>query len=218
MPTIFSFPRHFPEPLRQEFLNLSAAFCRLLRLFIGRGEEEAGGLDSDQQLVRRVLSGDRQAFATLVERYQNAVFAVAMKVLQDHDAGSDAAQNAFVAAYQQLPRLRDGNAFGAWLLTIARREALAIARSRPRVLSLQREHDKTYESASETPMEETLRALMDAVGDLPDHEQRVVMLRYFNEHPVAEIAKITGRSVGTVTKQISRALLRLRNRLKDRNP
>jgi RNA polymerase sigma-70 factor (ECF subfamily) len=54
---------------------------------------------------------------------------------------------------------------------------------------------------------------MAALGDLPDHEQRVLMLRYFDAQPVAGIAAITGRTIGTVTKQISRALRRLRKQL-----
>jgi RNA polymerase sigma-70 factor (ECF subfamily) len=180
-------------------------------------ERSHSPLDSDEQLVKRVLSGDRQAFALLVERYQNAVFAIAMRVLQDRDTSSDAAQNAFVAAYQQLPGLRDGGAFGAWLLVIARREAIAAAKARPRAIALSPEHDRPSEPALDAPLEESLRSLMDAVEKLPDHEQRVVMLRYFDRQPVSNIAAITGRSVGTVTKQISRALLRLRKRLKEKD-
>jgi RNA polymerase sigma-70 factor, ECF subfamily len=169
-------------------------------------------LQSDNELVRSVLGGNRQAFAQLVERYEHAVFAVAMKVLGDRDAAADAAQNAFVAAYGKLGRLRDGHAFGGWLMVIARREALDAARTRPRMIPLPLGDYPACETADDG-LDEKLRELKDAVFLLPDHEQRVVMLRYFDSYPVADIARITGRSASTVTKQISRALSRLRKKL-----
>ena len=54
---------------------------------------------------------------------------------------------------------------------------------------------------------------MAAVSSLPEHERTVTVLRYFNGHSVIEIADLTGRPVGTITKQLSRALKRLRDKL-----
>jgi RNA polymerase sigma-70 factor (ECF subfamily) len=170
-------------------------------------------LESDRQLVQFVLAGNREAYARLVERYQHAVFAVALKVLADREAAEDATQNAFVAAYTSLHRLHDANAFGAWLLVIARREALAAARVRPRTIPLDRDHDVSASIRDGLVEDERLNDLMTALDQLAEHEQQVLMLRYFQNQPVATIAAITGRSVGTVTKQISRALCRLRKQL-----
>jgi RNA polymerase sigma-70 factor (ECF subfamily) len=176
----------------------------------GRGAER---LESDRQLVQRVLAGNREAYATLVERYQHAVFAVALKVIGDRDAAEDAAQNSFVSAYTNLNRLHDANAFGAWLLVIARREALSVARSRRRTIPLDDDQDASASIPDGLVEDEKLNELMNALGRLAGHEQQVLMLRYFQSQPVATIAAITGRSVGTVTKQISRALARLREQL-----
>jgi RNA polymerase sigma-70 factor (ECF subfamily) len=170
-------------------------------------------LESDRQLVQRVLAGERQAFAALVERYEHAVFATALKVLEDRQTAEDAAQNAFVAAYENLRRLHDPSAFGTWLLVIARNEALRLVRLRPRTVPLIDGH-----GASETGMQSSevneVGQMMQALDRLPAHDQNVLMLRYFRGHSVADIAQISGRSVGTVTKQISRALQKLRERLK----
>ncbi len=171
-------------------------------------------MESDQQLVESVLRGDRQAYAQLIERYQHAVFAVALKVLGNRDAAGDAAQNAFVTAYENLRRLRDGKAYGAWLLVIARREALSFSRNRPRMAPLEAARDQAAaDFADDELLDRQLREMMEALSSLPDHEQRVLMLRYFDSQPVGSIAQITGKSVGTVTKQISRALRRLRKQL-----
>ena len=174
-------------------------------------------MESDQQLVESVLRGDREAYAQLVERYQHAVFAAALRMLRDREAASDAAQNAFVTAYENLRRLRDRRAFGAWLLVIARREALSLSRDRPRMVPLEAAHDQAAATvADEDALDRQPREMMAALSSLPDHEQRVLMLRYFDSQPVGSIAEITGRSVGTVTKQITRALRRLRKLLGER--
>lgn len=176
-------------------------------------------METDRQLVQSVLGGDRPAYARLVERYRRAVFAVAMKVACDPDAANDAAQSAFVSAYENLGRLREPDAFGAWLLVIARREAVSVVRARPTTVPLDEEHDRGVElPAGESVDDETSKAVLAALDSLPEHEQQVVMLRYFDARPVADIAAMTGRSVGTVTKQITRALRRLRERLQAERP
>ncbi len=57
--------------------------------------------------------------------------------------------------------------------------------------------------------------LLKAVMTLPSQEQRVVLLRYFEGHPVGDIARIIGRPIGTVTKQLSRAHARLRRQMEE---
>ena len=174
-------------------------------------------MESDRQLVHRVLAGDREAFAVLVERYEHAVFATALKVLDDRTAAEDAAQEAFVSAYENLGKLSDTNAFGAWLLVIARNQALRATRNLPRTVPLD-DHDAAGRDAESKSDSEDVREVMNTLDRLPPHERQVLMLRYFTGHPVSSVARITGRSVGTVTKQISRALARLRERLQRSEP
>jgi RNA polymerase sigma-70 factor (ECF subfamily) len=174
-------------------------------------------LESDRQLVHRVLTGDPQSFAALVERYEHAVFAVALKVLEDRQAAEDAAQDAFVAAYENLGQLADANTFGAWLLVIARNKALRSARKCPRTVPLD-EHDAPERLRDPALESDDMRNVMTALDRLPPHEQHVLMLRYFQGHPISTVAQITGRSVGTVTRQISRALARLREKLQRSEP
>ena len=71
-----------------------------------------------------------------MRRYEPLVLAVAIKVLNDRHAAEDAAQNAFVSAYENLGRLRKASAFAAWVVKIARRQAIGLARRAPRVAPL----------------------------------------------------------------------------------
>ncbi len=171
-------------------------------------------MQSDAEIVAAVLKGDRDAFTSLMRRYEPVVLAATMEVLGNRHAAEDAAQNAFLSAYENLGRLRKASAFGAWVVKIARRQAIALARRTPRASPL----DSAAEPACE-PSDGRLgsdsQRLLAAVLKLPKNERQVVMLRYFGGHSVQETAEMTGRSVGTVTKQLSRAHARLRSRLKE---
>lgn len=167
---------------------------------------------TDVELVNAALCGEKQAFAVLVKRYERPVRAVALNVLGDRHLAKDAAQDTFVRAYERLAGLRKPEAFGAWLMKIARRCALDLARRRPKEAQL----DTEIANAAESPngqLDESKQQLLDAVVRLPKAEKQVVMLRYFGDNSVKEVAEIVDRSVGTVTKQLSRAHKRLRNLL-----
>jgi RNA polymerase sigma-70 factor (ECF subfamily) len=167
-------------------------------------------VQSDAELVRATLNGKRDAFAVLVKRYERPVRAVAIDVLGNHTTAQDAAQDAFVRAYENLPALRKSSAFGPWLMKITRRCALGVANQRPRETILDPTDCLPTES-TDGQLDEEKQWLLTAVIKLPESERQVVMLRYFSGHNVRDVAAILGRSVGTVTGQLSRAHKRLRN-------
>ena len=145
----------------------------------------------------------------LVKRYERPVRAVALDVVADYHSAADVSQEAFVKAYQQLAVLRKPEAFGAWLMKITHKCALDSARRRLKAPGLEMKAAAVIESPN-GQLDEDNQRLLVAVVKLPKSEKQVVMLRYFGENSVGEVAKIAGRSVGTVTKQLSRAHKRLR--------
>ena len=170
-------------------------------------------MQADAELVKAVLSGERKAFAELVKRYEGAVRAVAVDVLGDIHAAEDVAQDCFVIAYEKLVKLRRPAAFGYWLLKIARREAISSSRSRVKMVSLEESKLGAVEDR-DGQLDENLQEVLAAVMKLPAHERQVVMLKYFNGQSIRGISEMTGRAIGTVSKQLSRAHKRLQNILK----
>ena len=169
---------------------------------------------TDAELVEAVLDGEKAAFATLVRRYERPVRAVALNVLGDYHCASDISQDAFVRAYEKLPKLRKASAFGPWLMKITHRCALDSARRKPKESQL----ETSAAAAIENPdgrLEEDKQRLLAAVARLPEPEKQIIMLRYFAGHSVRDLAEIVGRSLGTVTKQLSRAHKRLRKILSE---
>ena len=76
-------------------------------------------VESDAQLVHRVLEGEIAAFETLMRRYERSVRSVAMAFLSDLHASEDVVQETFVAAFRSLASLQHGNKFAPWLMQIA---------------------------------------------------------------------------------------------------
>lgn len=170
---------------------------------------------SDAEIVRAVVAGDRDAFAVLVSRHERGAWTTAWRVLRDYHAACDAAQEAFLQAYRRLGSLREPARFGVWLLRIADREAVRMARRRAMspARPLAEDDGLTPPAAADAPLDDGDADVLDAVARLPDPERLVVALFYLEGRPVAEVAAVLGRPVGTVTKQLSRAVRRLRDRL-----
>lgn len=167
---------------------------------------------SDEDLVLAARQGSRLAFATLVSRYAAPVRSVAIHIVHDRHLCEDVAQETFVSAFQRLATLRLPSLFGRWILKIARHQAIRAGQSNRRELPLEHAAEIPCPSGAATDASDDGH-LMNEVMRLPERERRMLMLRYFNGHSVEEISRITGRPVGTVTKQLSRGYARLRQRL-----
>ncbi|MHC4727641.1 MAG: RNA polymerase sigma factor [Planctomycetota bacterium] len=166
-------------------------------------------MQTDAELVKAVLNGEKHVFAELVRRYERPVRGIALDVLGDYHSAADVSQDAFVKAYELLGGLRKPEAFGPWLMKITRRCALDSVRRRPKETRL----ETKITSAIEKPngqLDEDKQRLLAAVVKLPKTEKQVVMLRYFGDNSVNNVAEILDRSTGTVTKQLSRARAHLR--------
>jgi RNA polymerase sigma-70 factor (ECF subfamily) len=185
----------------------------------GGGADRGGDRPTDADIVQRVRHGDVQAYGTLVERYERVLLAAVLPVLRDVHAAQDVVQDVFVHCYRKLPSLRDASRVGGWLLKAAGRAAVHAAR-RGRCPGMRMQSSEwSDDDAPAAPMHAGLlddderRLLLDAVRGLPDHERVAVSLRYFEGLGVHEVARVTGRPVGTVTKQLTRAIERLRGEL-----
>ena len=170
----------------------------------------------DTELVNRVRQGDLGAFRTLVERYQRSLLAVALAEVRDIHVAEDIAQTVLLLAFRRLSTLRDGAKFYAWLMQIARRQIVEAARMREVPVPVEGQSPLAHgiEIREETSLENR-EQLLSVVQRLPEHERLLIGLRYFDGHSVAEIAENTGRPMGTVTKQLSRAHARLRKWLEE---
>jgi RNA polymerase sigma-70 factor (ECF subfamily) len=191
----------------------------------------AGALD--RAAVDAVLAGDQDAFRRIVDREAPGVVRVCRRVLGDVAEAEDVAQETFVTAYRSLATWRGDGPIGAWLGRIAVRLALRQAGRRGTVVwrdpgtvaapddrlgqEVSRAADRAALAASDrtdparlTVYAERAAELRAAVAALPDPYREVVALRFFADASLDEIARQTGRPLGTVKTHLHRGLARLR--------
>ena len=163
-----------------------------------------------QDLVQAASKGDREAFAALAASSVDRLFAVARRILQDHDLAEDAVQSALLAAWRDLPSLRDPARFEQWLQRILIRSCYAEARRkrafRMRVKVLRIEpsvDDATSALADRDELERAFRRLTV--------EQRaVVVLHFYVGLSLKEAADVMGVPEGTARSRLHYALRVLR--------
>lgn len=159
-----------------------------------------------EQLVEQARLGDPEAVRALVERFERAAIATAWTIVGDFHLSQDIAQESFVTALGQLDRLRQPESFGAWLLTAVRRRANRVRKfKRPECHGLA----LSEVVADQQGWLEEFQEVVTLLSRLTESERDVVSLRYLSGMSVRQVADELGRPVGTVTKQLSRAIRRL---------
>lgn len=175
---------------------------------------------SDDDAVRRIRAGDRDAFGVLVERYQGRLYGLALMMVRDPAGAEDVAQDAFVRAFLHLDQYDAARPFYPWLASIAVRLAQNWLCSRGRAV---RREGTSIDDAAEPAVGasavgallagEERQQLWAAVAALPSGERTAVVLYYRDEMAVKDIAIALGVSVGTIKTLLFRGRRHLRMRL-----
>jgi RNA polymerase sigma factor (sigma-70 family) len=178
-----------------------------------------GSATDDAELIERAKRGDVDAYGELVRRYQHDARRTAAAIAGVAVA-DDAAQEAFVRAYDFLHRFRPGAPFRPWLITVVANVARNHRRSGhrwSRAVMRSGERGNQLLAAPSAEDEALMRRrggdLRAAVDALPVHYRDVVACRYFLDLSEDETARVLGLARGTVKSRLSRALDRLEREL-----
>lgn len=198
-----------------------AAGKALGRALTGRSQEESANttpsprtadMIEDTTLVRRTLSGDQEAFSSLVEKYKDPVFNVAYRMLGNPTEAEDVAQEAFVRAYTQLHTYKETHRFSTWLLSIASHLSIDQLRRR-RFLALPLENVPFLEWIADVgpgPEQSALRHetaddMQRILDTLPVKYRAVLLLRYWHDFSYEEIAQTLELTPALVKARLHRA-------------
>ena len=171
--------------------------------------EPAGAADALEELLVRMGEGDRQALAALYGRTRAAVYATALGILHNAADAQDAAQDAFVKAWEGAGRYRPQGSPMAWLLTIVRNEALAHLRRSGRQTDLT---DQEWDAipAGRPVLIEDRALLQTALAQLKSDERQIVLLHAVSGLKHREIASLMHMPLATVLSKYDRARKKLR--------
>jgi RNA polymerase sigma-70 factor (ECF subfamily) len=181
-------------------------------------------LPDEEEVIARAAAGDRGAFTQLVEHYQSACYGLAWRLLGDPDQAADAAQDAFVHAYDAISKYR-GGIFRSWILWLtanASYDILRRAQRRPTTSLPDPEEGEAelpdhgaVDPAAEVGRSELYRHLDAALRRLPEDQRTAVVPCDVYGMDYQEVADATESALGTVKSRIHRGRLRLREMLAD---
>ena len=178
--------------------------------------------NTDQYLIDQTLGGNTQAFGTLVERYQDFIFTIVLRMVKVREEAEEVAQDAFIKAFESLESYRGDSKFSSWLYSIAYRKALDRIRKNKRMQTSElieeiTESDQASVENALHYLEENERKQMiqQKIMQLPEQEAALITLYYFEELSVKEIAAITDLSQDNIKIKLYRSRKKLFTLLKD---
>jgi RNA polymerase sigma factor (sigma-70 family) len=172
--------------------------------------------EEENQLLDRILAGEKQAYARLVDEHKRFAFTIAFKVLDNRAEAQEAAQDAFIKAFQYLKNFNRQARFSTWLYRITFNTAI----------SYKRKHKPVFQSVEQTVIPHTglaeheleqhdkLRFVHKAMQTLNEADRLALQLFYLNEFSLEEVAAITAQNANTVKVRVHRARQRLAEELK----
>jgi RNA polymerase sigma factor (sigma-70 family) len=181
------------------------------------------GPRTNRELVDSCLSGDEQAWAELIDRYNRLIFSIPLKQGLTRDEAADIFQAVCLDLVAELPRLRDPQALPAWLIQTTLHKVAKWRRRNDRYVPDEGSHAEQA-PAPDTDMPDALiceiqetQALRDAVCALSDRCQRMVQMLFFETpaRPYKDVASELGVATGSIGFLRSRCLDRLRAALEE---
>ncbi len=176
---------------------------------------------NDNELISRVLSGDQQAYAGLVSRYQSYVFTLALRMVKTREDAEEVAQDAFIKAYKYLADFKGASKFSTWLYTIVNNTAISFLRKKKvEIHSL--DNEKVFEvadskesgmGANMIEQKSKMAMVNEAIAMLNPDDAQIITLFYKAEQSLEETAQILGIEINAAKVRLYRARTRLKEKM-----
>jgi len=176
---------------------------------------------TDTEIISRVLRGEQQLFAALVERYQNYVFTLVLRFTDNREDAEELSQDIFVKAYRSLADFRGESKFSTWLYTIVRTSCITFLRKK-KLDTTSIDNEKTFvqlenrESgfkANQVEIKSRQAMVNQAIALLSPDDAQIITLFYKGEQTLEEIGAIVGAEPNTVKVKLHRARQRLKDKM-----
>jgi RNA polymerase sigma-70 factor (ECF subfamily) len=165
----------------------------------------------DNYYIDRILKGDTNAYASLVNKHKNLVFTIAVKILKNREDAEELAQDVFIKAFEVLKTFKKESKFSTWLYRIAFN--MAVSKTRKKKLPTVNLETEIIENFSiddivpdmqELSNEEQKNCIEKALNVLPYEENIIITLFYYDDKSIEEISEITSLTVSNVKVKLHR--------------
>jgi len=173
-------------------------------------------MKSDVEIFADAMAGGPEAFAPIVEHYQDAVFGIALARVRNFHQAEDIAQGVFVEAFERLGNLNDPGRLGAWLRTITIHHSIDHLRKRREVTGIEQMPEEASPVSTWRAREQQrdLREqVLAAIGRLSKVQRETTTLFYINGYSVQEVAAIQEVPAGTVKRRLHDAREKLKEEM-----
>lgn len=177
----------------------------------------------DQYYINLILSGNTNSFATLVDRYKDLVYTLAIKMLNNKEEAEEIAQDTFIKAYNSLYKFKGESKFSTWLYKITYNTCLDALKKKKKqnnvtyIEDFSEHQTKALETIFDSLDEkERNKAIQDCVAQLPQDEAFLLTLYYFDDQSIEEVAKIMNISTDNLKVKLFRTRKKLASILKNR--
>jgi RNA polymerase sigma-70 factor (ECF subfamily) len=176
---------------------------------------------NDTEIISKVLSGDQQAYAILVNRYQNYVFTLSLRFTKNREDAEEVSQDIFIKAYRALADFKGTSKFSTWLYTIVNNTCITFLRKK-RLQTHSLDNEGVFEVADSQDsglranlVEQKSKVAMvnSAINLLSADDAEVITLFYKSEQSLEEIAQILGIETNTAKVRLHRARTRLKEKM-----
>lgn len=181
-------------------------------------------IEDDERLIAKAQEGDLYSFDLLVKKYQKKIYFLAYRMVKNHDAADDMAQETFINAYSSIKSFKVGYSFYTWLYRICVNLSINYLKRQKFVISESQFEEEVSPLEKETESEDPLNLLVQkeqerkieqAIDSLPPKYKTVFVLKVYEDFSYEEIAQTLKISLGTVMSRLFRARKRLQELLKD---
>ena len=171
---------------------------------------------NDQLFITKVINGDTNAFASLVDTYKNMVFSLAFKMTKNREEAEEISQDTFIKAYRNLSKFKGDSKFSTWLYRIAYHTSLDNLKKNKNNNNTFEINEITFNQirATEHILEgierkERAEVMEICLHKLPDEERTIIWMFYYDELSLKEIMEITSMSEANLKVKLHRARKKL---------
>lgn len=175
-------------------------------------------MEEDIKCIHEVLSGNKQAFELIINKYKNPLYATILRMTKNPHDAQDLVQESFIKVYKQLEKYNATGSFSSWLYRVAINHCMDEFRS-TRYKTKQVEIAEGKVVMTDHPeiifmKKEKSRQLERLVATLPEDERIIILLRYVNELSYQEISELVDKPLSTVRNKLHRAKKKMRETVK----
>lgn len=175
-------------------------------------------MEEDLNWIKEVLAGNKKAYAHLIRKYKNPLYATVLRMTKNPADAQDLVQEVFIKVYHRLDKYEEKGSFSSWLYRMAINHCMDEFRKKSHQMKSSEVKEEDVVNGNHPEIvylqKEKNRQLERLVGTLPEDERMIILLRYVNELSYQEISELLDIPLSTVRNKLFRAKKKMRETVK----